>query len=165
MKKEKKKEKKAKKKSKKTFEQKTVSPNLLDLKMLDPVFEKNFEVIFPICNDILSNMVKSIDRRSICFNLNLISTDGSSCKMLPLKELMILAEEKRTLNVLMFRQDGSVFMKSRYHDCKFVFSVHELLFHDYESNNIKSISVEFAYSHIEVFDETGEVIERIPGRY
>lgn len=124
----------------------------------DPIFDQLFEVIFPIENEILSEMVYKMDKHSITFNLNLDDNN----RLLPLKELIALSVNEGDLRVNMHRQDGKIFLSKVYHECKYWPNFDILHYHNYMSSGIKEMGVSFFWQTVDLYDENNKLIDVKP---
>ena len=122
---------------------------------MDPFYENNFEVIFPIHDEVLTAMVKNISPGVITFNILI----NENKEVIPLYELLELAKISTTtaieLIVNSLRKDGAIVLTTSYQYCKFEVLTYPLNYHDYESNNIKDIQVIFTYNNSTTYNSSG----------
>ena len=128
------------------------------ISLMDPVYDNQFEVIFPIENEVLSAMVKTISDGMLVFNM-LIDETG---RLIPLNELINLTKTNNQfvnqLKVNLHRQDGKTFLSTVYHDCEFYIHSDSLSYHNYSSDSVKELNVNFNFKKKSMFDENDKEI-------
>ena len=98
---------------------------------MEPFMPNNFEVIFPVCDNVLKESVISIKPGMICFSLNVIDNT-----LVPLHELLALSEQSGDIIVKTHDKEGNVFMQIIYSECRVNLNLNEILsFSYYEKNS------------------------------
>lgn len=117
---------------------------------LEPLFDNQFEAVFPVENEVLSNQVKSISQGSITFELNVDEQN----RVIPLKEVIALTKVPNSqLRINMFDKNGDVHLTIVYYNVNFHVHIEQLMYHDYQSVGIKELTVFFGSSHYQILDE------------
>lgn len=114
---------------------------------MEPLYDNLFEVVFPIYNELLSQSITYLSPGSMSFSLNIKDN-----RILPLIEILDLTSEKRDIIVNMVDKKGNIYMKTIYKNCKFTYSLEQLLYHSYAALSIKEFHIGFSHESIEILD-------------
>lgn len=133
------------------------------VKMMDPLYDRSFEAVFPIHNVLLSEQISSISIVSKqAFGLNIgtirfsLNIDANK-RLIPFREIVELTNHKECdFRINMFRHDGEITLTTVFHKCKFTFSIDSIMQHDYSSGGIKEAEVSFTWNSLNMLDENSE---------
>jgi hypothetical protein len=121
----------------------------------NPFYQNLFEVSFSnvtVGTDFHEH-ITSIDTNSISFNL-LVTHDA---KVLPLEEILALANIKSDIIIDAYAPDGMVHTRIIHKNCSFDIDVQQLMLFDYASNDIVSFRLYFISEYTEFYNVTGQI--------